>query len=267
MTHLTFSPPDQPGIVADPVPVAQEPEWPGLALAAEALGVPVSPTAREQLKSYLRLLTERSAQFNLTAIRDPQAMERRLFLDAMAMIPALDRVVAANGSPPVRLIDVGSGAGFPGLVLKIMRPALQVILIDATGKKVRFLEEVIAATGLSGIQASHGRAEEMARRQEFRERFNVATARAVASLPVLLELTTPFLDVGGTALFPKGLDLATELKQGQRAARLLGCRIISSEVLPTRESRLVVVEKETLTPGKYPRPTGVPNQAPLGETV
>lgn len=264
MTHTTFSPPDQPVVVADPVPQTQEPRWPGLAAAAEALGVPLCPEAQEQLASYLRLLTERNAQFNLTAIRDPQAMEQRLVLDAIAMIPTLDHVVSNDSSSTPRLVDVGSGAGFPGLVLKIVRPALQVTLIDATGKKVRFMDEVIAATGLEGIQAVHGRAEELARKSIYRERFNLATARAVASLPVLLELTTPFLDVGGTALFPKGLDLTTELQHGEKAARLLGSRIVSAEVLPTHETRLVVLEKVTLAARKYPRPTGIPNQAPLG---
>lgn len=264
MSITTFSPPDQPAVVADPVPQMQEPEWPGLAAAAEGLGVLLAPEIQEQLSIYLRLLTERNAQFNLTAIREPQAMERRLFLDAIAMVPTLDVALLENGVSEPRLVDVGSGAGFPGLVLKIVRPALQVTLIDATGKKVRFLDEVIAAAGLKGIQTNHGRAEELARDANFRERFDFATARAVASLPVLLELTTPFLDIGGLALLPKGLDLTSELKQGARAARMLGCRIVASDILPTHETRLVVVEKVTLTPKTYPRPTGVPNQTPLG---
>ncbi|MDQ2655022.1 MAG: 16S rRNA (guanine(527)-N(7))-methyltransferase RsmG [Chloroflexota bacterium] len=264
---MTFSPPDQPAVVADPVPHQQEREWPGLVAAAANLGVPLSPEMQEQLAVYLRLLSERSAQFNLTAIRDPQKMERLLFLDAVAMIPTLDTLAMSPGGSAPRLIDVGSGAGFPGLVLKIVRPALRVTLLDATGKKVRFLDEVITATDLTGVRAVHGRAEELARNPEYREQFNLATARAVASLPVLLELTTPFLDVGGSALLPKGLDLTEELIQGKKAARLLGCRVVSSDVLPAGDTRLVIVEKETLTPGKFPRPTGIPNQAPLGVPV
>jgi 16S rRNA (guanine527-N7)-methyltransferase len=230
----TFSQPDQPAVVADPVPPMQDPDWPGLAVAAEGLGVPLAPEVQDQLATYLRLLIERSAQFNLTAVRDPQAMEQRLFLDAIAMIPILDGAVTASGVSRPRLIDVGSGAGFPGLVLKIVRPALQVTLVDATGKKVRFLDEVIAATRLADIETVHGRAEDLARDHQYRERFNLATARAVASLPVLLEYTTPFLDVGGTALLPKGLDLTSELKPGERSARLLGCRIVSTDELLTQ---------------------------------
>ncbi len=264
MTHTTFSPPDQPTVVADPVPHLHEIEWPGLPVAAARLGVPLTSQVQEQFATYLRLLIERNAQFNLTAVRDPHAMEHRLFLDAIAMIPTLDRLIAAIGVPEPGLVDVGSGAGFPGLVLKIVRPNLKVTLIDATGKKVRFLNEVITATGMTDVQALHGRAEELARDHRYREHFSLATARAVASLPVLLELTTPFLDVGGFALLPKGLDLAPELAQGERAARLLGSKIVSSEVLPTHETRLVVVQKTTLTPKKFPRPTGVPNQVPLG---
>lgn len=263
MTLTTLSP-DQPAVVADPVSQPNNSEWPGLAAAAEKIGIPLSPEIQEQLATYLRVLTERNAQFNLTAVRDPAAMEQRLFLDAIAMIPTLDSVMLARDQGTSGLVDIGSGAGFPGLVLKIVRPAVQVTLIDATGKKVRFLQEVIAATGLTGVHAVHGRAEDLARNPDYRERFNFATARAVASLPVLLELTTPFLDVGGTALLPKGLDLAAELGPGKHAAHLLGSRIVSSDRLPTNDSRLVVVEKMTLTPGKYPRATGVPNQAPLG---
>lgn len=264
MTLTTFSPPDKPAAVADPVPHDENTQWPGLAVASASLGVPLTPGVQEQLATYLRVLSERNAQFNLTAIRDPEAMERRLFLDAIAMIPTLDRLVTSRRSSTPRLIDVGSGAGFPGLVLKIVRPALLVTLLDATGKKVRFLDEVIAATALTGIEALHGRAEDLGRNPEYRERYNLATARAVASLPVLLELTTPFLDVGGNALLPKGPDLGEELAQGKKAARLLGCRIESSEVLPAGDTRLIIVEKVTLTPGRYPRPTGIPNQSPLG---
>lgn len=264
MTITTHSLPDQPETVATPAPQHQTHSWPRLAQAAAELGVPLNATALTRLATYRDLLTARNAQVNLTAIREPEAMERRLFLDAIAMVPWLDAVVRASGRVHPRLIDVGSGAGFPGLVLKIVRPDLEVVLLDATGKKVRFLAEVAAATGLSDIETVHGRAEDIARERAYRERFDLATARAVASLPVLLELTTPFLDVGGTALLPKGLDLAGELKPGARAARLLGCRIVSSEVLPTGDTRLVIVEKTTLTPKAYPRRTGLPNQAPLG---
>lgn len=263
MTLTTLSP-DQPAVVADPVSQSDHSEWPGLAVAAEKIGLQLLPEVQEQLEAYLRVLTERNAQFNLTAIRDPKSMEQRLFLDAIAMIPTLDSVMSARDDETPRLVDIGSGAGFPGLVLKILRPAMQVTLIDATGKKVRFLQEVIAATDLTGIQAIHGRAEELARNLAYRERFSLATARAVASLPVLLELTTPFLDVGGMALLPKGLDLSAELGTGKHAAHLLGCRVLSADRLPTNDSRLVVVEKVTLTPGKYPRPIGVPKQSPLG---
>ncbi|MFT4036615.1 MAG: 16S rRNA (guanine(527)-N(7))-methyltransferase RsmG [Thermomicrobiales bacterium] len=241
-----------------------EAPWPGLAAAAAARGVLVGTDALAQLITYRDLLAERSLQFNLTAIRDPEGIERRLMLDALSMIPALDAwLPAAEGRSP-RAIDVGSGAGFPGLVLKIARPDLDVVLIDATGKKVRFLQEVIEATGLRGISAVHGRAEELARDPSYRERFHLTTARAVASLPVLLELTTPFLDVGGVGLFPKSLDLDAELKHSAHAARVLGCRFASSVLMPGEESRLVIVEKTTLTPRAYPRATGIPSQTPLG---
>lgn len=264
MTSSSLSPPDAPPLSVVPAPQNAEAPWEGLAAAAAGRGIVLHPDALARLMVYRDLLVARSQQFNLTAIREPAGIERRLMLDAVSMLPALNARVPAGSGRPVRAIDVGSGAGFPGVVLKILRPDLDMVLLDATGKKVRFLQEVIQETELTGIVAIHGRAEELARDAVYREQFQVTTARAVASLPVLLELTTPFLDVGGVGLFPKGLDLDAELRQSAHAARVLGCRVDSSMPMPGGESRLVIVEKVTLTPRAYPRSTGLPAQSPLG---
>jgi 16S rRNA (guanine527-N7)-methyltransferase len=243
-------------------------EWPGLAHAAGLLGVPLDTDASARFAWYRDLLLERSTHFNLTAIHDPVEVERRLFFDAIAMAPTLDRLIDADAhgrGSRVRLVDVGAGAGFPGLPLKIVRPTLDVTLIDATAKKVAFINEVIDHLGLDTARAVQGRAEELGQDTSYRAQFNVATARAVAPLPVLLEYVIPFLRVGGTALLPKGLQIAEELRAGRRTAALLGAEIVSASELPGDTTRLVVARKIAPTPADYPRRTGIPSRDPLGE--
>ena len=241
--------------------------WHGLAIEADRIGMPLDEQMLRRFADFRTLLLDRSAHVNLTAISDPDEAERRLFLNALAMVPAIDEFLAQSaqlGTGSVRLIDIGSGAGLPGIALKIVRPELNVMLLDATAKKVTFQRDVISTLRLTGIEAIHGRAEELGRDPRFREVFQLTTARAVASLPTLLELVTPFLDVGGEALLPKGLDLDKELKSGLRAARQLGCTLLDAELMPGGTSRLVRVRKTTLTPQTYPRRTGIPNRLPLG---
>jgi 16S rRNA (guanine527-N7)-methyltransferase len=240
----------------------------GLASASGQLGVALDDDALSRFARYRDLLLERSAHFNLTAIREAEEIERRLFLDAIAMVPELDRL--AGGGPDraarsPRLVDVGTGAGFPGLALKIARPHLDVTLVDATAKKVAFINEVIAALRLERARAVQGRAEELGQDTALRERFDFATARAVASLPVLLEYVVPFLAIGGTALLPKGLEIAEELRRGRGAAAMLGAEIVSTLALSVPTTRLVVVRKIAPTAALYPRRVGIPSRDPLGE--
>jgi 16S rRNA (guanine527-N7)-methyltransferase len=241
--------------------------WPGLERAAETLGLALGAHAIEQFARYRDLLIDRARQFNLTAIRDPGEIERRLFFDALAMIPALDAVLhrqnAVDGAP-VTLVDVGSGGGFPGLALKIARPAMRVTLIDATAKKVAFLTEVIATLELEDVRAVQGRAEELGHDRAYRARFDIATARAVAALPVLLEYVIPLLRLGGTALLPKGTEITDELVEGRGAATVLGGQVVAAEVLPVPGTRLVVVNKVAPTPQVYPRRAGIAPRKPLG---
>jgi 16S rRNA (guanine527-N7)-methyltransferase len=242
--------------------------WSGLVNASGQLGVSVDGRALERFVQYRALLLERSTQFNLTAIRDPEEIDRRLFLDAIAMVPELDlltRTASDRTDRVLRLVDVGTGAGFPGLALKIARPTLDVTLIDATAKKVAFVNEVIAALDLEGVRAAQGRAEELGHDTHYRSRFDIAAARAVASLPVLLEYVVPFLTIGGTALLPKGLEITEELRLGQRAAAILGAEVVSAEELPFIGTRLVVARKISPTATAYPRRVGIPNRDPLGE--
>jgi 16S rRNA (guanine527-N7)-methyltransferase len=240
--------------------------WSGLAVEASFIGVELDPLASARFTRYRDLLLERNAHVNLTAIRQPVEIERRLYLDALAMLPAIDAFLETEGQNcQARLIDIGSGAGFPGLVLKIARPALDVTLVDATAKKVAFVGDVIADLELAGVRAVHGRAEELGQNPRYREQFEIATARAVASLPVLLEFVLPFLDVGGRAFLPKGLAIDDELTAGRRAAKRLGAEIVSSERVLSGETRLIIAHKTTLTAKAYPRHTGIPARSPLGQ--
>jgi 16S rRNA (guanine527-N7)-methyltransferase len=235
-----------------------------LAVAASQIGIELDAEALARFARFRDLLLQRNAKHNLTAIRDAAGIERRLFLDALAMTPALDRAPRPIEAS-LRLVDVGAGAGFPGIPLKIARPDLDLTLVDATAKKVAFLNEVIADLGLGDTRAVHGRAEDLGQDRAFRQRFDVVTARAVASLPVLLEYVVPLLNVGGTALLPKGLEIDEELRRGRRAAAALGAEIVSTDRLPAAGTRLVVAVKVSRTPAAYPRRTGIPNRSPLGE--
>lgn len=225
----------------------------------------IPPEAREQLRRFRDLLLRWNLRFNLTAVTEPEEVDRKLIGDALTMLPALDD--AARSDYP-RLIDIGSGAGFPGMVLKIARPQLDVTLVEATGKKVTFLQAAITELGLAGIRAIHARAEELGQSVEHREAYDIVTARAVAALPVLQELCVPLLRVGGVGIFPKGMEIADELRAGAAAASLVGARIVSSDPIAQAagepRSRLVVVVKLGPTPNRYPRRSGLPAKEPLG---
>lgn len=235
--------------------------WPGLLAAAAELGFSLSPDQVARFDTYQRLLREWNARFNLTAITEPAEIERRLFLDALRLIPV---IAALPTAPDARLVDIGSGAGFPAIPLAIMQPGRPITLIEATGKKVTFLEHVISELGLTRVNAIHARAEDVAREPESRGAYDLATARAVSSLPALIELTMPLLRKGGFAVFPKGLDLEDELAAGQRAADLVGAEIVSDEVAPGGATRIVVVAKRRPTPERFPRRAGLPAREPLG---
>ncbi len=213
---------------------------------------------------YRSLLIDWNSRQNLTAVTDPAEIDRRLFLDALRMVPILRNQLAGQSIP--RLVDIGSGGGFPALPLKIACPDIQMTLIEATGKKVRFLRHVIDALDLTGIDAIHGRAEELGHDPAHRDAYDIATARAVASLPALLELSFPLLRVGGQALFPKGCDLDDELATGRRAAVTLGGRIDGVTTVVTGQSCLVRVTKTAPTLVRYPRRPGIPAREPLGSS-
>jgi 16S rRNA (guanine527-N7)-methyltransferase len=237
---------------------------------------------QEALVRFRELLVAWNRRFNLTAISDAEGIDKRLIGDSLQLLPAIDDAVAAAiaarrhtggeyGEGPIRLIDIGSGAGFPGMVIKIARPDLDVTLMDSTGKKVGFLDHVIRELGLSDIRAVHARAEEVAHSAQYRETFDLVTARAVAALPTLVEICMPFLRIGCHGIFPKGAELDEELAMGERAAKLVGARIVDSGLMPARNdgpvTRLIVAVKIEATPNRYPRRAGVPVKSPLGRAA
>lgn len=210
------------------------------------LGLP--ETAAAPMARYAQLLLETNQVMNLTAITDPTDVAALHFLDSAALLTLAD---FKNKS----VADVGTGAGFPGLPLKIAEPSIDLTLLDAQGKRVRFLETVCAQLGLTGVACVHGRAEEFA--ADRRESFDIVTSRAVAALPVLCELCLPLVKVGGCFLAMKSVDSDAELDSAKHALELLGGQVESLRdyQIPGTNvyHRLVIIKKFRKTPEKYPR--------------
>ena len=227
------------------------------------LGLQVTERQLDQFLRYQQELLDWNTRINLTAITDAEEVSIKHFLDSLALLMVYER-------PSARLLDIGAGAGFPGLPLKIMRPQWQVVLLEATGKKVAFLQHIIETLELKDVVALHGRAEELAHKAGYRASFDVVTARAVASLPMLLEYAAPFCRVGGQIILPKKGDLAEELAQGKLAARQVGA-VLKDDVpvtLPGLEDgrRLLVWEQVGKCPAQFPRSGTVMAKKPLGKT-
>jgi 16S rRNA (guanine527-N7)-methyltransferase len=230
-----------------------------LADQARSFGIALTPSQRDAFETYYRELVAWNARVNLTAITTREEIVLKHFLDSLTVARALR-------DPPDTLIDIGSGAGFPGLALKIAFPALRVTLIEATGKKVEFLKHVIATMHLRDAFAIHARAEDLARDPAHREKYDAAVARAVADLATLLEYALPFVRVGGMFIAQKGIAVEEEVRRASRALDALGGRVreIAPVELPGLEPRhLIVVEKVAATPAKYPRRAGVPEEKPI----
>ena len=230
-----------------------------LADIATAWGLPLNPNQLRQFARYTDELLAWNAHTNLTAITDRQAIYVRHFLDSLAL-------ARFWGPPPATLVDIGTGAGFPGVPLKILHPPLAVTLIESVGKKTAFLKHLIAVLGLEQVRVVTGRAETFGHDPGERERYDVATARAVADLRVLAEYALPLLRVGGLLLAPKGAGAEREIEGARRAVALLGGTIeqVVPIELPGVEPRsLVVARKVAPTDPRYPRAVGIPARRPL----
>jgi len=258
----------QPGIVGaglvpalQPSPALSNPSMQTFLEGVHRLGLELSQQQLGQFLRYREELLDWNTRINLTAISDPDEVLLKHFLDSLSLLMAYD-------APNARLLDIGAGGGFPGIPLKIVRPQWQIVLLEATGKKVRFLQHCIDTFQLQNVVAVQGRAEELAHKAEYRASFDVVTARAVASLPTLLEYAAPFCRVGGQIILPKKGDLAEELAQGKRAARQVGASFKTDVPvsLPGLEDgrRLLVWEQVRKCPGQFPRSGSMMAKKPLG---
>ncbi len=234
---------------------------------ARALGLQLTAAQLAAFQLYYEELVAWNQRFNLTAITEYDQVQIRHFLDSLSCLLAEETRQTLN-RPRARLIDVGAGAGFPGLPLKLVRPGTCLTLLEATGKKVAFLEQIIEQLGLQNAIAIKGRAEELAHDPDHRERYDLALARAVAELPVVVEYTLPFCKVGGWVVAQKGEAGAAEAWTAGRAITLLGGEL--RRVVPVHlpglpeERSLVVIGKVSPTPPTYPRRPGIPSKRPLG---
>ncbi len=225
------------------------------------LGFRLNPAQLEALATYEGELLEWNTRHNLTAIRDPQEIRIKHFLDSMTCLLAL------RDSPAERMVDVGTGAGFPGLPLKILYPAMRLTLVESVGKKADFCRHVVKKLSLDSVDIVQERAETLGRIPAHREQYDWAVARAVATLPVLAEYLLPLVRVGGSMLAMKGESAPAEAHTAERALRILGghLRQLVPVTLPgvAEERYLVMVDKIAATPDKYPRRVGIPAKRPL----
>ncbi len=229
--------------------------------AEELFGIRLSGSQLVALMTYERELLAWNRRYNLTAIRDQEGIRTKHFLDSFSC------VLAWGANPPERLIDVGTGAGFPGIPLKIIYPSMHLTLVDSVGKKVKFCRHMVEKLHLDKVTVIQARAEEIGQMEEHRERYDWAVARAVARMRVLAEYLLPLVRLGGVALAQKGESGPAEVHAAERAIQVLGGHV--RQLLPVtlpgvvEERYLVVIDKIAATPPLYPRRPGVPTRRPL----
>lgn len=224
-------------------------------------GIPLSPEQIGQFERYYELLVEWNEKMNLTAITDKEEVYLKHFFDSITA------AFYHDFSKPLSLCDVGAGAGFPSIPLKICFPNLKVTIVDSLQKRITFLNQLATDLNLENVAFYHDRAETFGRREDIRESFDIVTARAVARLSVLSELCLPLVKVGGAFIAMKGAAAQEELESGKHAVQVLGGEVkeISTFQLPMEESErnILYIEKRRKTPKKYPRKPGMPNKVPI----
>jgi len=229
--------------------------------AFNLLGVQLTQRQLAAFERYEQELLDWNARFNLTAIRDVEGVRTKHFLDSLTC------VLAWRDNPPDSLVDVGTGAGFPGIPLKILQPSLRLTLVESVGKKAEFCRHVVCKLGLDRVEVIQARAEEVGQMPKQREQYSWAVARAVANLPILVEYLLPLVRIGGSVLAQKGESAPAEAQASERAIRLLGGRLrqlVKVHLPGVAEDRyLVIIDKVAATPPNYPRRVGLPAKKPL----
>ena len=225
------------------------------------ISITLTETQLEQFRIYYEMLVEKNKVMNLTGITEWNEVLEKHFLDSISLIRAIDL------SQELTVMDMGTGAGFPGIPLKIAFPNLKVTLADSLNKRVLFLQEVINVLKLEGIEAIHGRAEDLARDKKYREQYDLSVSRAVANLSTLSEYCLPFVKIGGQFISYKSGEIDEELVNSKKAVHVLGGKIENVEkfMLPSKEASrsFVMIKKERNTPRTYPRKAGTPSKEPL----
>ena len=226
---------------------------------AQLFPIEVGESQIEQFYTYMGLLLQWNEKMNLTAITQPKEVILKHFMDSLTILPYL------NGAE--QILDIGTGAGFPGIPLKIVEKEKKFTLLDSLNKRVIFLNEVIQKLGLEKIQAIHGRAEEVAQKPENMEKYDVVVSRAVAKLNSLVEYMLPFLIIGGKCICMKSSDIEEEIKEAKNAIHILGGEIekVDEIVLPESDikRKIIVIKKINPTPKKFPRKPGMATKEPI----
>lgn len=231
---------------------------------AKDLGIVLTGRQLAQFEKYYELLIEKNKVMNLTAITEPYDVIEKHFIDSLSIVKAIS--LEQMGQIHT-VLDLGTGAGFPGIPLKIVFPHLRVLLLDSLNKRIRFLNEVIEELELEQIEGIHGRAEDIAKKEEYREQYDLCVSRAVANLSTLAEYCLPFVHIGGLFVAYKGEKVDEEMQGVTKAFEALGACMERVEEfrLPNTdmERKMVLVRKERKTPKKYPRKAGLPSKEPL----
>lgn len=212
-----------------------------------------------QFYAYMELLIEWNEKMNLTAITDPKEIILKHFVDSLTIAKYVEEGKS--------IIDMGTGAGFPGIPIKIYRKDVKAVLADSLNKRIKFLDEVIDKLKLENVETIHCRAEELGKNKQYREKFDYATSRAVANLSTLSEYLMPFVKLNGKCIFMKTIEVEEELEKAKKAIKTLGGKIEKVDKFEIPESDLgrsiIIVKKEKITPSKFPRKPGTPAKEPL----
>ena len=227
----------------------------------EAFGITLTEQQINQFLVYYEMLVEWNEVMNLTAITEYEEVMKKHFVDSISLVKAYDV------SKSVSVIDVGTGAGFPGLALKIAYPQLKLTLLDSLNKRIQFLNAVIEKLGLDGVDTIHGRAEDFAKPGKLREKYDLCVSRAVANLSTLSEYCLPFVKEGGEFISYKSEKIQEEMVKAEKAISILGGKVVKQVEFTLPDSdiyrNLFVIRKVKKTPGKYPRKAGLPSREPL----